>query len=124
MNVYVFKSLADNRLGESPNGTAEVCRMVSENCRLKKLNLAGNLFSDNDVDQIFESLLENKLLEELNFRHNCFGDESGKVLGNYISSNDTLLSLDISWNNLRGKSAKEVALGIKVTTILFFLLKV
>jgi hypothetical protein len=54
------------------------------------------------------------LLKELDLSHNHFGDDGGKFLGQCISSNDTLESLDISWNNLRNKSAKEIALGIKV----------
>ena len=49
--------------------------------------------------------------------HNNFGDEGGKFLGQYISGNDTLEFLDISWNNFRKKAAKEIALGIKVNTI-------
>lgn len=57
---------------------------------------------------------KNRLLKDLDLSHNHFGDDGGKFLGQYISSNDTLESLDISWNNLRNKSAKEVALGIKV----------
>ena len=31
-----------------------------------------------------------------------------------IGSNDSLEILDLSWNNFRNKSAKEIALGVKV----------
>ncbi len=52
-NILLFlKTLADNRLGETTQGTFEVCRMISENCILKKLNLSGNCFSDRDVESL------------------------------------------------------------------------
>ena len=50
------KTLADNRIGESIEGTHEVCRMISENCILKKLNLSGNSFSDRDVELLTVAL--------------------------------------------------------------------
>jgi hypothetical protein len=50
LNNCFFKSLADNRLGETREGAIEVCRMISENCILRKLNISGNLFSDRDAD--------------------------------------------------------------------------
>ncbi|RMZ94674.1 leucine-rich repeat-containing 74B-like, partial [Brachionus plicatilis] len=106
-------SLADNRLGETTQGTQEVCRMVSENCILKKLNMSGNCFSDRDIEILTIALEKNRLLKELDLSHNNFGEESGKFLGQFISSNDTLEVLDLSWNNFRGKAAKEIALGIK-----------
>ena len=49
-------SLADNRIADNPEGCAEVCRMITENCILKKLNLSGNLFGDKDAGPLFEAL--------------------------------------------------------------------
>lgn len=82
---FLLKSLADNKVAQNPEGCAEVCRMISENCILKRLDLSGNGFSDRDASAIVASLEKNKLLEVLNLKHNNFGDESGKVLGNFIS---------------------------------------
>ena len=48
-------SLVDNRVGETAEGTAEICRMITENCVLKKLNLSGNNFSDKNVQQLIEA---------------------------------------------------------------------
>ncbi len=49
-------SLADNKVGESLEGTSEVCRMIGENCILKKLNLSGNGFADKDAEILVEAL--------------------------------------------------------------------
>lgn len=49
-------SLTDNRVGETIEGTVEICRMISENCVLKKLNLSGNSFSDKNVQILVEAL--------------------------------------------------------------------
>lgn len=48
-------SLVDNRVGETLEGTVEICRMISENCVLKKLNLSGNNFSDKNVQLLVEA---------------------------------------------------------------------
>jgi len=54
---YLFvKSLADNRLGENTEGVMQVCKMISENCILKKLNLSGNMFSDRDIEHLTTAL--------------------------------------------------------------------
>jgi len=49
-------SLADNKVGETVEGTAEVCRMISENCILKRLNLSGNGFADRDAEPLVAAL--------------------------------------------------------------------
>ncbi len=49
-------SLTDNRVGDTFEGTIEICRMISENCVLKKLNLSGNNFSDKNVQILIEAL--------------------------------------------------------------------
>ena len=48
--------MADNRLGENIESTKEVCRMLTENCILKKLNLSGNGFTDRDAELIITAL--------------------------------------------------------------------
>ena len=57
---------------------------------------------------------KNRLLKHLDLSHNNFGDEGGRFLGQYIGSNETLESFDISWNKFQYKAAKEIAIGIKV----------
>ncbi|CAF4740173.1 unnamed protein product [Rotaria socialis] len=105
-------SLADNRLGGN-EGTKEICRMLTLNRNLKKLNLSGNKFNELDITQLIEAFEQNKILHELDLSHNSFGEACGKVLGTFISSNDSLESIDLSWNNFRGRSAIDLVNGIK-----------
>lgn len=106
-------SLADNKIGETHEGILEVCRMLTENCILKKLNLSGNCITDKSIQALVEALEKNRLLKELDLSHNNLGEEAGHVLGAYISSNDSIEILNLSWNNFRFKGAKELANGIK-----------
>ncbi|CAF3994114.1 unnamed protein product [Rotaria sp. Silwood2] len=105
-------SLADNRLGGG-EGTKEICKMLTLNRNLKRINLSGNKFNDLDAAQLVEAFEQSKILRELDLSHNCFGEECGKVLGAYISGNDSLESINLSWNNIRGRSAIDIANGIK-----------
>ncbi|CAF1398584.1 unnamed protein product [Adineta steineri] len=108
-------SLADNRLGGGAGGvgTIEICKMLTLNRNLKKINLSGNQFNDLDANLLIEAFEHNKTLRELNLSHNCFGEECGKILGAFISGNESLEAIDLSWNKIRGRSAIDVAHGIK-----------
>ncbi|CAF1217272.1 unnamed protein product [Rotaria magnacalcarata] len=105
-------SLADNRIGGG-EGTKEICKMLTLNRNLKKINLSANRFNGLDVPQLVEAFEQCKTLRELDLSHNFFGEDCGKVLGTYISGNDSLESIDLSWNNIRGRGAIDVANGIK-----------
>jgi hypothetical protein len=66
----------------------------------------------------------------LDLSHNCFGEECGKILGAFISKkfffttlniyliflggNYSLESINLGWNNFRGRSAIDIINGIKV----------
>jgi hypothetical protein len=50
------KSLADNRLGETPNSVNELCAMLETNCILKKLNLSGNVLGDREIAMLLNSV--------------------------------------------------------------------
>ncbi|CAF5208618.1 unnamed protein product, partial [Rotaria magnacalcarata] len=52
-------SLADNRLGGN-EGTKEICRMLTLNRNLKKLNLSGNKFNELDITQLIEAFEVNR----------------------------------------------------------------
>ncbi|CAF0984155.1 unnamed protein product [Rotaria sordida] len=105
-------SLADNRLG-GDEGTKEICRLLTLNRNLKKINLSGNKFNELDIAQLIEAFEQNKILRKLDLSHNCFGEHCGKTLGAFISSNDSLESIDLSWNKFRGRSAIDLVNGIK-----------
>ncbi|CAF0737832.1 unnamed protein product [Adineta ricciae] len=106
-------SLADNRLGGGGESIAEICRMLTINRNLKKINLSGNRFNDMDATLLIDAFDHNRTLRELNLSHNCFGEECGKAWGTFISGNETLEIIDLSWNNIRGRSAVDIANGIK-----------
>ncbi|CAF3430854.1 unnamed protein product [Rotaria sp. Silwood1] len=105
-------SLADNRLG-GDEGTKEICKLLTLNRNLKKINLSGNKFNELDIALLIEAFEQSKILRELDLSHNCFGEQCGKVLGAFISSNDSLESIDLSWNKFRGRSAMDLVNGIK-----------
>ena len=45
-----LKSLKDNRIGETRKGVIELCRLLTENCVLRKINLSGNMINDSNID--------------------------------------------------------------------------
>ena len=54
-------------------------------------------------------------LESIILSHNEFDETSGESLGFGISENTSLKSIDLSWNNFRGKGAVNLVNGISVS---------
>lgn len=60
---------------------------------------------------------KNTDLKTLVLRHNCFEDEGAKLLKEALIENDTLISLDLSWNHFQCKGCCSVAEGMAVSRI-------
>ena len=61
------------------------------------------------------SLFQNNTdLKTLILRHNCFEDEGAKWLRDAMSENDTLDTLDLSWNHFQWRGCCTIAEGIQV----------
>lgn len=56
----------------------------------------------------------NRVLKYLNLARNQIGSDGAEFLGDAISSNDTLLKIDLSWNSITNKGALDIAKGLKV----------
>lgn len=56
----------------------------------------------------------NRVLKYLNLARNQIGSDGAELLGDAISSNDTLLKIDLSWNSITNKGALDIAKGLKV----------
>ncbi|CAF4612401.1 unnamed protein product, partial [Rotaria sp. Silwood2] len=96
-------------------------KTLCTNLSVEHLLLDGNYLQQQATKHITQLILtndsitelQNKILRELDISHNCFGEHCGKALGAYISSNDSLESIDLSWNKFRGRSAIDLVNGIK-----------
>ncbi|XP_078676218.1 uncharacterized protein LOC144913403 isoform X1 [Branchiostoma floridae x Branchiostoma belcheri] len=114
-NCYISElNLANNKLGSV--GAQAICEMLQENTTLKALNLAGNEFRDKDGQLFVDALQNNYQLKEVNLSYNLFSD--GEHIGNAIAANDSMVQLDLSWNQLRGKGALAICNGLKLNTTL------
>ena len=53
-------------------------------------------------------------IEYLDLSHNNFGEEAGKLIGNAIGENTSIVHLNLSWNNIRRKGAVGITKGLCV----------
>ncbi|CAH1264116.1 NLRC3 [Branchiostoma lanceolatum] len=114
-NCYISElNLANNKLGSV--GAQAICEMLQENTTLKAINLAGNEFRDKDGQLFVDALQNNFQLKEVDLSGNLFSD--GEHLGNAIAANDSVVHLDLSWNQLRGRGALAICNGLKLNTTL------
>nr|KAG5711604.1 hypothetical protein BaRGS_016786 [Batillaria attramentaria] len=101
--------LANNSLnGEGLEALAEA---VPGARRLRSLDLSGNGLCDRDVVSICRVIEETDCISELILHHNELG-QCGVALGNAIAINDTITSLNLSWNHIRGVGAVGLAKGV------------
>ena len=78
-------------------------------CRqLKKIVLRDNHIGDKDMEKVCEALCSNTWLHEIDVSYNELGPLSGKAIGNMLSSNMDLRSVNLEWNRLRGPGSYHV----------------
>jgi Ran GTPase-activating protein (RanGAP) involved in mRNA processing and transport len=53
-------------------------------------------------------------IEYLDLSHNNFSEEAGKLIGNAIGENTSIVHLNLSWNNIRRKGAVGITKGLCV----------
>eukprot|EP00899_Mesostigma_viride_P002311 jgi/Mesvir1/12080/Mv00359-RA.3 len=82
-------------------------------CPLEHLQLSACELPDNACWAILAAVSNNRRLKALNLAHNSAGMRSGQQLETVLSENSSLLSLDVSWNNLRVPEAIRLARGLK-----------
>ncbi|XP_078323359.1 uncharacterized protein LOC111123633 isoform X3 [Crassostrea virginica] len=79
---------------------------------VQKLDLSNNELTDRDAQAVCRIIQENESIMELILSHNNLG-ESGVAIGEAIANNDTMRSLDLSWNHIRVTGAVGLAKGVK-----------
>ena len=93
----------------------------SSNCTLKKFFLQAADIDDYEIGSLCDAMIKNHTITHLCLAKNLLGSEEhkrlfkqnlvlgGDALARLIVTNDTITSLDLSWNSLKGASA--VAFG-------------
>lgn len=79
---------------------------------IQKLDLSNNDLTDKDAEALCKIIQDNESIFELILAHNNLG-EGGVAIGNALEKNDTLKSLDLSWNHIRVISAVGLARGVQ-----------
>ena len=84
---------------------------------LNKLNLSFNNISSDGLKKLTKLLTEEKCaLKKLNLSNNCIGDDGCTILSEGISKNNSLISINLSSNNILNKGIIELAKSLKGET--------
>ena len=112
--LYETKNIFANliKLNVSGNvisdGAAEaLADALSENTKLKELDLSNNNLHAEGISKIFNGLKISTLLK-LNISHNNVTDKAADDIANFLSRNVKLENLDISHNNLQSHDATKI----------------
>lgn len=104
-------SLADNNIGTK--SIEKIIMLISRhNSKLKHINLEKTKISDNAVADLCKSLTENKIVTKVNLACNNLGQKSASAIKEMIKYNNCLKHLDFHWNNFRGIGAIEIFDGL------------
>uniref|UniRef100_K1PVL4 Uncharacterized protein n=1 Tax=Magallana gigas TaxID=29159 RepID=K1PVL4_MAGGI len=95
--------------GESLEKLADFLRKSNT---IQKLDLSNNDLTDKDAEALCKIIQDNESIFELILAHNNLG-EGGVAIGNALEKNDTLRSLDLSWNHIRVIGAVGLAKGVQ-----------
>eukprot|EP01038_Epipyxis_sp_PR26KG_P006849 gene6849-9376_t len=103
-------------------------------CILRTLLLNGADIDDDECNQLARAISNNKSIKTLGLAKNLIGSNEllnvlnpdlvtgGEALGAMLRVNNTLTSLDLSWNSIRLESAVALALSLEVNSTLKTLL--
>ncbi|XP_060070211.1 leucine-rich repeat-containing protein 74B-like [Ylistrum balloti] len=93
---------------------------LSTSNTLRKLDLGDNDLDDNDAPHVAKIIEKNESIGQLILSQNKLG-ESAIMIGHAIKENEIMVSLDLSWNHIRGYGAVGIAQGleknVKLTTV-------
>ncbi|KAK1935204.1 Leucine-rich repeat-containing protein 74B [Phytophthora citrophthora] len=112
MNGIPMKQLkhlnfSDNRLGAK--GTQTIYRTLENpQIHLKSLDIGNNQLGDQAVRTLMQCLLNRCTLEHLDLRRNNIF-HAAILIGELLRITTPLTSLNLSWNNIRGKPAQHLA---------------
>ena len=116
-------NLSDNKLDDLSIDVLKE-NLQDKDCRIKELYLSKSDIDDNECAEFIISIAENKSLLKLDLSNNLIGEMEDyntvfpdfitgpEAISEVILMNDTLLELDLSWNNIRKDSAMTFALAI------------
>ncbi|KAK3093186.1 hypothetical protein FSP39_012377, partial [Pinctada imbricata] len=119
-------SLAIRNSAIGPRGAMALSAPLMLDCNMTHLDLAGNSIGASGLDCLIESFHESMTVTHLNLSDNDLGTEGAKILCqammakkcvfetlNLSGNNESLDTLNISWNHIRRKSAYAFMKGIK-----------
>ncbi|KAL8617171.1 hypothetical protein ACOMHN_014341 [Nucella lapillus] len=118
--VYISELLKTNRflthlvLTEDQLSGEGLDSLVPALCQaksLRSLDLSGNGLCDRDTKSLCQLIEDAECITELILHHNQLG-QCGAALGNALAENDTITSLNLSWNHIRGAGAVGLARAI------------
>ncbi|XP_063678129.1 leucine-rich repeat-containing protein 74B-like [Bolinopsis microptera] len=115
-NCYItVLDLSENKLGTA--GAKSLGDMLHINVNLKEVYLAGNSFTDKDIEH-FSEVMKDFRLTHFDLSRNCIGEKGGLLFGPAVAANESLEYLNLSWNNIRRKGAIAIANGLKNNVML------
>ncbi|XP_021363228.1 leucine-rich repeat-containing protein 74B-like isoform X4 [Mizuhopecten yessoensis] len=92
-----------------------LAEFLSTSYTLRKLDLGDNNLDDNDAPHVAKVIEKNESIGDLILSQNKLG-ESAIMIGHAIKENEIMVSLDLSWNHIRGYGAIGVAQGLEKNT--------
>jgi len=132
MRGLVKLDLSKNDMDERGSEALRVL-LTSPTCVLEDLNLEATDVDDEECVMLAEALCTNATVRHLNLSSNLIGKsellnacmpelETGpEALAEMLKVNKTIISLNLSWNSIRGDSAVTLAASLAHTTTLTFL---
>ena len=108
-NTLLNLNFSENKIGY--DGAVVLGEALVNIKQLESINLASNLLGDLAIDEVLKGMLLSANLKEINFSNNSLGQKSSESqfihnLNSIIKNSNTLVKLDLSWNNLRGEVAE------------------
>jgi Ran GTPase-activating protein (RanGAP) involved in mRNA processing and transport len=109
-------NFSNNKIGDE--GALSLSEKIIMMKGLLTLNLDGNALGDDTMSEIIKSVNTLANLKILKLSNNALGNKTNESqfvdqLNTLLKNSGTLIELDLSWNNFRGKAAENLLVGLK-----------
>ena len=121
-NTFVMRIITDSEMCDVSNrnvcdtGARLVAAMLHNNCKVTKLDISKNKFSDDGVQAICDYLAHKKqkcMLQDLNMSYNRITKQGAESMNKAFQTNETLYKLNISYCEISTKEALTISESFK-----------
>lgn len=99
-NKFVDTMFINDIIPDEVNWAGPLCEYLSQNTRIRRLDLSGSKLGITDIEQLSQAIIANEVIETLDISRTPINKQSVNFIANMIMCNNSLVSLSMRSNSM------------------------